>query len=123
MTDNSETAESSNAVEISRSRLAEDPNRQPHEKETAFHVKGDGSRFSVTSFKKVFYGKLLRRPEFDVNVIHLLDREGHEHTAKSRQEVVEKPGMTVIGVYGSIPVGAVNIGTPRNSNSHADLVK
>jgi hypothetical protein len=29
----------------------------------------------------------------------------------------------VIGITGRIPVGAISIGTPRNSNSHADHVK
>ena len=100
----------------------EDPAREPHEKETAFHLEGDGIYFSVTSFKKVVYAKLLHRPEFSVTRIHVLD-DGQERTVDSLDEVAADPSLTIIGVIGRLPVGAMNIGTPRNSNSHASIVK
>lgn len=103
--------------------FAEDPSREPHEKETALHVEGDGTHFSVTSFKKVVYGKLLQGPEFCVKAIHLLDTDGREHTASTLDEAATHPEKRIIGVHGLLPVGSVNIGTPRRSNSHAHLVK
>lgn len=110
-------------IEALRMQLAEDPHREPHEKETALHLEGDGTHFSVTSFKKVVYGKLLQRPEFDVKAIHLLDTEGREHTASTLGDAASHPESRIIGVTGNLPVGSINIGTPRRSNSHAHLVK
>ena len=104
-------------------RCEEDPHREPHEKETGIHLEGDSTHFSVTSFKKVVYTKLLRRPEFEVTHLNVLAADGQERTVHSLDEVAADPSMTIIGVVGRIPVGAVNIGTPRNSNSHADIVK
>lgn len=111
------------AIDSLRSQFAEDPRREPHEKETVFHVEGDGTHFTMTSFKKVVYEKLLRRSEFSANCLHVLDADGREHTVDSLEEVAADPSLTVIGVKGQLPVGAVNIGQPRASNSHADLVK
>jgi len=122
MSTESNTPESRNAVESLRGQFSEDPRREPHEKETGLHVEGDGTHFSVTSFKKVIYAKLLRHPEFSVKRLHVLDDDGREHTVDTLQEASEQ-SLTVIGVAGRLPVGAVNIGTPRSSNSHADLVK
>jgi hypothetical protein len=102
---------------------AEDPHREPHEKETAFHVEGDSTHFSITSFKQVVFTKLLKRPAFSVTRLYVLNEDGREDTVDSLNEVADTPSLTVIGVAGRLPVGAMNIGTPRNSNSHADLVK
>lgn len=115
--------ESRTAIESVRTQFAEDPRREPHEKETAFHLEGDGSHFSVTSFKKVVFAKLLRRPEFSVKHLRVLDADGQEGTVNSLDEAAADPSLTIIGVVGRLPVGAMNIGAPRNSNSHADLVK
>lgn len=106
-----------------QNQCAEDPTREPHEKETAFHLKGDGTHFSVTSFKKVVFGKLLERPEFEVKHLHVRDADGQNRTVGSLDDAAADPTLTIIGVVGRLPVGAMNIGTPRNSNSHADLVK
>jgi len=116
------STETHNTIESLRGQFSEDPGREPHEKETGLHVEGDGTHFSVTSFKKVIYAKLLRHPEFSVKRLHALDDDGREHTVDTFQEASEQ-SLTIIGVTGRLPVGAVNIGTPRNSNSHADLVK
>ncbi|GAA0219953.1 hypothetical protein [Halobaculum roseum] len=105
-----------------RTQLSEDPRREPHEKETALHLEGDGSQFSVTSFKRVVYAKLLQRDEFSVKRLHVIDDDGQDHAVNSLDEAAER-SLTIIGVTGQLPVGAVNIGTSRNSNSHADLVK
>ncbi|MDS0221408.1 hypothetical protein NDI54_08610 [Haloarcula sp. S1AR25-5A] len=110
------------AVESISTQFSEDPQREPHEKETGFHVEGDGAYFSVTSFKKVVYSKLLQRPEFSVKCLHVLDGDGRQGTVDCLSEAAEE-NLTIIGVTGQLPVGALNIGTPRNSNSHADLVK
>lgn len=118
-----QTTDSSTAIESLRLQFSEDPCRTPHEKETALHVEGDGTQFSVTSFKKVVYAKLLRRPEFSVKRLHVLNDAGAERTVNSLEEAAANPSLIVIGVVGRLPVGAVNIGTARNSNSHADLVK
>jgi hypothetical protein len=119
----SETDQSNTSIESLEEQFAEDPTREPHEKETAFHLVGDETHFSVTSFKKVVYDKLLRRPEFSVKHIHILDDDGQRRTVDSFNELPDDPTLTIIGVEGRLPVGAMNIGTPRNSNSHADLVR
>lgn len=123
MSTNHQHSESRNAAEMLRQQFSEDPRREPQEKETSLHVDGDGTHFAVTSFKKVVYTKLLRHPEFSVKRLHVLDNEGTEQTVASPDEAAADPSLTVIGVTGRLPVGAVNIGTPRNRNSHADLVK
>lgn len=122
MSTRSQHTDSCIAIESLRQQFAEDPYREPHEKETAFHLEGNASHFSVTSFKKVFYGKLLQRPEFCVKRLHVLD-DGRERTMYSLDEAAADPSLTVIGVVGRLPVGAMNIGVPRNSNSHAEIVK
>ena len=118
----STTSESRNAIESLRAQFSEDPRREPHEKETALHAEGDGTHFLVTSFKKVIYAKLLRHPEFSMTRLHVVDDDGRERIVNTLQGA-SKQSLTIIGVTGRLPVGAVNIGTPRNSNSHADLVK
>lgn len=104
-------------------RLGEDPRREPHEKELAIHLEGDGTHFSVTSFKRSVYGKLLQRPEFDAEHIHVVDSDGRERSVASLDEVAADPSLTVIGVVGQLPVGAMSIGVSRKSNSHAEIVK
>ena len=123
MSTESHSSESCIAIESVRTQFAEDPHREPHEKETAFHLEGDGTHFTVTSFKRVVFAKLLRRPELQVSHLHVLDSDGREGTVDSLDEAAADPSLTIIGVVGRLPVGAMNIGTPRNSNSHADLVK
>jgi hypothetical protein len=103
--------------------FAEDPDRQPHEKETAWHLEGDATHFSITSFKKVCFSKLLARSNFSVNRIHILDSEGTKQTRGSLREVIAEPDLTIIGVEGQLPVGALSIGSPRKDNSHARIVK
>lgn len=107
--------------DTSTTQFAEDPRREAHEKETTLTLDGDGSHFSVTSFKKVVFAKLLQRPAFDVTRLHVVRANGQEHTVDCRDKVAAS--ATVIGVTGRLPVGAVNIGTPRNSNSHTAIVK
>lgn len=104
-------------------RCCEDPYRLPQEKETGFHLKGDEEYISVTSFKKVVYGKLLRRPDFDVCHITIRDVDGRESTVDSLKEALSDSTGQIIGVSGKLPVGALKIGKPRNSNSHAQIVK
>jgi len=123
MTTRRSEAKSRNAIKLSRTQFAEDPNRKPHEKESAFHLEGDGTHFTVTSFKRVIYAKLLRRPEFEITHINVLDDNGREDTRDSVAEVAADPTLVVIGVVGRLPVGAMNIGEARNSNSQADIVK
>lgn len=118
---NTDTTTTESRIAI-RTLCTEDPAREPHEKETAIHTDGDGDYADVTSFKKVVFQKLLQRPEFDVERLHVLNDDGRENTVDSLDEAAER-SLTIIGVTGRIPVGAVTIGAPRNSNSHADLVK
>lgn len=115
--------DSCNAIEALRQQFSEDPNREPHEKETAFHLEGDGTHFSVTSFKRVVYTKLLSRPEFIVEHINVIDADDREQTVNSLDGIAADPTLTIIGVGGRLPVGAMNVGTPRNSDSHAEIVK
>lgn len=123
MSTESHTTESRIAIESLRTQFAEDPTREPHEKETAFHLNGDEAHFSVTSFKRVVFAKMLKRPEFNVKYLHVLDGDGQERTVDSLNEAAADPSLTIIGVVGRLPVGSMNIGTARSSNSHADLVK
>lgn len=117
--------EQSNSASSNTSQLnfAEDPRREPHEKETALHLEGDGTHFTVRSFKKVFFAKVLQRPEFSVTRIYVLTHDGQDGTVDSLDNVAAESGVTITGVEGRLPVGAMNIGKPRNSNSHADIVK
>jgi hypothetical protein len=123
MSTESRSTDSRTIVESLRTQISEDPRREPHEKETAFHLEGDGTHLSITSFKKVVYMKLLWRSEFSVKRLHVLDDESRERTVDSLNEVIADSSLTIIGVVGRLPVGAMSIGSPRNSNSHADLVK
>ena len=106
-----------------RNQLAEDPFRQPHEKESVFALAGDDTHFEITSFKKVVYGKLIQRPEFDLKWLNVRDVDGRETAVNSYNEVIEQPDLQVIGAVGRVPVGAFTVGSPRNSNSHAKVVK
>lgn len=117
-----QNSNSSIDFESLRTQFAEDPIREPHEKETALHLEGDATRFTITTFRRTVYEKLLRRPSFEVSHLHVRDDEGQEQTVPSLKGIAGT-SLTVIGVVGSIPVGAVNIGTPRDSNSHARIVK
>ena len=106
-----------------QNQLAEDPYREPHEKESVFSLSGDGTHLEVTSFKKVIYGKIIKRPEFEPTWFNAIDSTDRETTVDSYEEVLERPDLRVIGVVGRIPVGAFSIGVPRNSNSQAKVVK
>ena len=123
MTSDSHTLDSGITTQSLRTQFPEDPRREPHEKETALHIEGDGTHFSVTSFKKVVFAKLLRRPEFRPKHIHVLDGDGRERFVQSLDDAAADPSLTIIGVQGRLPVGCVNIGTPRNSDSYAEIVK
>jgi hypothetical protein len=116
-------ADSRAIIELLRPQISEDPNRKPHEKESAFHLEGDATHVSVTSFKKVIYMKLLRQSEFSVKQLHVLDEDGQEYMVDSLDEVIATPSLTIIGVVGNLPVGAMSIGKARNSNTHANIVK
>lgn len=122
MTTEIENTKSCNTIESLRTQFSEDPSREPHEKETAIHIEGDGTHFSVQSFKRVVYAKLLQRPEFSVTRLHVLNDDGRERTVDCLEEAAER-SLTIIGVTGRIPAGAMSLGTPRSSNSHADIVK
>lgn len=108
---------------VHRNQCGEDPRREPFEKETAVHLEGDGKRLVVTSFRKVVFEKLLRRPAFEVQRLNVLDENGDEYTVETRGKVAANQSLTVIGVTGTLPVGALSIGEPRNGDSHADIVK
>jgi hypothetical protein len=108
---------------IVREQFAEDPAREPHEKETGIHLEGDANRAAVMSFKKVVYAKWLQHPEFEVKRLNVRDEDGRERTVQSLDEVRENPALTVIGASGTFPVGCLSIGAARNSDSHADIVK
>ena len=110
------------AIDRLLERCSEDPNREPHEKETALHLTGDGTHFDATSFKRVVYTKWLPHLEYDIECLHVLDQSGNERTA-SVVEVIHSKSLTVIGASARIPVGAVSIGKPRKSNTQAEIVK
>ncbi len=116
-------AKSCNAIESLRPQFCEDPRREPHEKETAIHLEGDASRASVTSFKKVTYMKILQHSDFDLQRLNILDETGRERTVQSLDEIIDSPTLKIIGASGTIPVGCVSIGSGRNSDSHALIVK
>lgn len=110
-----------NARTALSNQFAEDPRRAPLEKETALHLDGDATHVEVTSFRKGVYAKLLARPAFEVKWLHVLDDNRREQAIGSVDEVADS-SVTVIGVTGRFPVGGFTLGTPRNSNSHADIV-
>jgi hypothetical protein len=118
---NTQNLKSRSTSQSSDAQFSEDPHREPHEKETGLHVEGGDTHFSVTSFKKVVYAKLLRHSGFSVTNLHVLDDNKREYTMDCPDKAAEH-SLTVIGVTGKVPVG-VSIGSPRNSNSHANLVK
>lgn len=108
---------------VLQNQCAEDPRRAPLEKETTLTLDGDREQIAVESFKKSVFTKLLQRPHFEIHRLSVRDGEGQETTVDALDKVVSDPSLTIIGVAGHLPVGAVSIGTPRNSNSHADIVK
>ena len=117
------TTDSRTTIESLRGQFSEDPAREPHEKETALHLEGDATRATVTSFKQVVYVKWLQHPQFELERLNVRDEEGRERTVQSLDEVRENPALTVIGASGTFPVGCLSIGTARNSDSHAEIVK
>jgi len=118
---NSNITDTRSLVESLQNQLVEDPHREPHEKETGLHVAGDESTISITSFKRVVYESLLRRPEFSVTRVNLQTGDGRQETVETLAAAAET-SHSIIGVVGEIPVGALTIGTPRNSDSHAGIV-
>ncbi len=102
--------------------FAEDPHREPDEKETALSVAGTDKRVQVTSFKKSVFAKLIERPSFNVQWLNVRSESGNNRTVDSLDEVAAA-SEAVVGVTGTIPVGALTIGTPRSSDSHAQVVK
>jgi len=106
-----------------QNQCAEDPRREPHEKETTITLDGDRDRPVVTSFKKSVFSKLLERPNFEVKRLTVLTDEGQYRTIDSLDKVAANPSMTIIGVAGWLPVGALTIGDARRNNSHANIVK
>lgn len=101
--------------------FAEDPRRSPVEKETAIYMDGEATHFEITSFRKVVFAKLFHRPAFQIKSLYLLGEDGQYRTVDSRNKITDSD--TVIGLVGRLPVGALTVGTPRTSNSHADIVK
>jgi len=108
---------------VLQNQCAEDPRREPHEKETTITLDGDCDRFAVASFKKSVFAKLPERPNFEVKRLTALTDEGQYRTIDSLDKVAANPSMTIIGVEGWLPVGALTVGDARRSNSHADIVK
>ena len=118
----SQTCDDTTRTDLSN-QCAEDPRLSSLEKQTSLHVEGDGTHFEITSFRKVVFAKLLKRPAFEVKWYNVLDDDGSRKTLESRDKVAADPSLTIIGVTGNLPVGAVTIGTPRRNNSHAEIVK
>ena len=114
-----------NAVHINEieDQLSEDPRRDPIEKETAVQIAGDKEQFEITSFKRTVYTGLLAHSESEINWINVCDENGREFTVESLGAVKENPDLTVIGVTATLPVGSLSIGVPRQSDSHAQIVK
>jgi hypothetical protein len=106
-----------------RNQYAEDPRLNPLEKQTALHLEGDSTHFEITSFRKVVFAKLLKRPTFQIKWYNVLDEDGNRKTIERRDKVASEPSLTITGVTGKVPVGAVTVGTPREKNSHAEIVK
>lgn len=112
------------SIDFQTIQFSEDPRREPHEKETAIHIDGDDESFSITSHKRVVYESVLRRPEFEPKTIHVYDPDSaRERSVDSLTAVQENENWKVMGVIGHLPVGSLTIGVPRNSNSHAEIVK
>jgi hypothetical protein len=115
-------AETQDDIESLSPIYAEDPRREPHEKETSLNVTGEGARFVITSFKRVVYEKLVQHPEFALEHVHVRGTDGQEKRLESLSKAIEQQ-LKIIGVDGEIPVGAISIGSCRNDNTHSDIVK
>jgi hypothetical protein len=119
--------EGNSAAERSRNALqnqfAEDPRLEPLEKQTALHLEGDGSHFEISSSRKVVFAKLIQQPHFEAKWFNVVDDDNNRQTIADRDKVAADPSLTIIGVTGKLPVGAVTVGTPRQNNSHANIVK
>lgn len=123
MTSENETTANRKTLKSIQMQIAEDPTRHPEEKETTITIEGDSDRATVTSFKRVVYEKCLHHPYFEVKWVIVLDGEEQRYSVSSLNYVNENPGLMVIGVIGTIPVGCLSIGMKRQSNSHAEIVK
>jgi hypothetical protein len=106
---------------IENVKFAEDPRREPHEKETAIHIMGDGEEFTISSYKSVVYANVIQRKESEIDWITIRE-DGSEDTVYDLDEAIDREA-TIIGAGASLPVGALTIGEPRNNNSHSRIVK
>ena len=75
-----------------------DPRLQPVEKETSINILGGASRAHGHTYNPAAVRGLLRQPEFVETKRHLLSVRGKE---------------AIVGIEGTIPVGALSIGPPR----------
>jgi len=122
MSINNTINKSGSSTESINAQFAEDPRREPHEKESSLHVEGDGTHAEVRSYKRVVFEKLIHRSEFEVKSLRVIDDDNREHVVDTVEDAVNQ-SLPIVGVVGRIPVGSITIGTARNSNSHADIVK
>lgn len=103
--------------------FAEDPRLEPLEKQTALHLEGDSTHFEISSSRKVVFAKLFQRPHFEAKWFNVVDDDNNRQTIVDRDKVAADPSLTIVGITGKLPVGAVTVGTPRQNNSQANIVK
>lgn len=101
----------------------EDPRRSSVEKETGLLAAGDEDHFIVDSFKKVVFSKLIGHEDFDISYLYVSDSNSNVKQMQPTEEIIDNSSLSIVGIKGMLPVGAVSIGTPRKSDSHAELVK
>lgn len=98
--------------------IRDDPNLTPKEKETTIHFSRDSDRATIFTAEGGITRRLLGHPEFEVN--HLVTERRCK--VENLQQLQADDGA-VVGVRGTIPVGALKVSArPRSASGHAAVV-
>ncbi|WP_206662518.1 hypothetical protein [Halorubrum sp. BOL3-1] len=99
---------------------ADDPKLAPEEKETTFGVARDEDRVRFFTAEAGVGRRLLAHPAAVLDEV-VVEGDGRGRPARDPAEVSE--GEHVVGVRGTLPVGALQIKSrPRKSDQHAAIV-
>ncbi len=80
-----------------------DPTIHPKENETGIHFTGGDRHAWISSYEPAIVSGLLQHKRFKLEHLVTLEIDGRE---------------CVVGVVGRIPIGALRIGRPRDSDRH-----
>lgn len=98
--------------------VGEDSSLTPQEKETTIHFPKDRDRATVFSAEAGIMRRLLQHPLFEAERYVPADGPAVENV-----EELHVPGVVIVGLKGSIPVGTLKISArARSASGHASVV-